>query len=133
MTDFKTFSVRWAHRLLSVLRIISAFLLMQHGCQKLFGFPDTQHVAAIHLFSLLGLAAVLELFGGFLLLIGLFTRPIAFILSGLMAFAYFMAHAPRGFWPMMNNGELAVILCFVFFYLSAAGGGSWSIDRLMRK
>jgi putative oxidoreductase len=81
----------------------------------------------------MGLAGVLEFFGGLLLLIGLFTRPVAFILSGLMAVAYFMAHAPQGFWPLMNKGELAVLCCFVFLYLAMAGGGSWSIDRLIKK
>jgi putative oxidoreductase len=106
---------------------------MAHGSQKLFGFPDTQHVVAIQLFSLLGLAAILEFFGGLLLLIGFFTRPVAFVLSGLMAVAYFMAHAPQGFWPLMNKGELGVILCFVFLYLAVAGGGSWSVDRLIKK
>ena len=87
----------------------------------------------VDLFSLSGIAGVLELFGGALLLIGLFTRPVAFLLSGLMAFAYFIAHAPRGFWPIANGGELAIMFCFVFLYLSFAGGGSLSIDVLLRR
>ena len=122
----------WTPRLLSVLRIVVAALFMQHGMAKLFHVP---HVAAfdnLELMSLIGLAGVLELGGGFLLLIGLFTRPVAFLLSGEMAFAYFMAHAPRGPLPLLNGGELAVVYCFVFLYLSAAGGGAWSVDARIR-
>lgn len=119
----------WSPRVLSVVRIVSAFLFMQHGGQKLLGFPVAQR-AAFDLFSLSGAAGVLELFGGALLLIGLFTRSAAFLLSGLMAFAYFIAHAPRGFWPIANGGELAVLYCFLFLYLACAGGGNWSVDRL---
>lgn len=122
----------WRPSILSVLRIVSAFLFIQHGAQKLLGFPVAQR-SPFDLFSLSGVAGVLELFGGALLLIGLFTRPVAFLLSGLMAFAYFMAHAPRGFWPIANGGELAIMYCFVFFYLSFAGGGSLSIDVLLRR
>jgi putative oxidoreductase len=123
---------RWMPRILSVLRIVTAFLFMQHGAQKLFGFP-TPPQAAHPLFSLIGVAGILEFFGGLLLLIGLFSRPVAFLLSGQMAVAYFMAHAPQGFWPILNRGELAVIYCFVFLYLFVAGGGSWSVDRLRRR
>jgi len=119
----------WSPRVLSVVRIVSAFLFMQHGGQKLLGFPVAQR-AAFDLFSLSGAAGVLELFGGALLLIGLFTRSAAFLLSGLMAFAYFIAHAPRGFWPIANGGELAILYCFLFLYLACAGGGDWSVDRL---
>jgi putative oxidoreductase len=121
----------WQPRILSVLRIISAFLFMQHGGQKLFGFPAEQRYP-FELFSLSGTAGVLELFGGFLLLIGLFTRPVAFLLSGLMAFAYFIAHAPQAFWPLNNGGELATLFSFVFLYFVFAGGGSWSVDSLCR-
>jgi putative oxidoreductase len=104
---------------------------MQHGGQKLFGFPAPSQ--AVHaMFSLIGVAGILEFFGGLLLLIGLFTRPVAFLLSGEMAVAYFMVHAPQGFWPLLNRGELAVMYCFVFLYLFVAGGGSWSADRLRR-
>jgi putative oxidoreductase len=118
----------WAPRALSVLRIVSAFLFMTHGMQKLLSYPAPAP-RPVELFSLIGLAGFLELFGGALLLVGLFTRPVAFILSGEMAFAYFMAHAPGGFWPLLNRGELAALYCFVFLYLAAAGGGQWSVDR----
>jgi putative oxidoreductase len=119
----------WTPRLLSLLRMIAGFLFMQHGGQKVLGFPAPPH-GPFDLFSLIGVAGALELFGGFLLLIGLFTRPVAFVLSGLMAVAYFIAHAGQGFWPMLNGGELAALYSFVFLYLSAAGGGEWSLDRL---
>jgi putative oxidoreductase len=132
MADPSSFYSQWLPRFLSILRIVTAFLLMQHGGQKLFGFPAPSQ-AAIPLLSLIGVAGILELFGGLLLLLGLFSRPVAFLLSGLMAVAYFMAHAPQGFWPLLNKGELAVMYCFVFLYLSVAGGGSWSIDHLRRR
>ncbi len=132
MADLNSFYSQWAPRTLSVLRIVTAFLFMQHGGQKLFGFPAPSQ--AVHpLFSLIGMAGILELFGGLLLLIGLLCRPVAFLLSGEMAVAYFMAHGPQGFWPLLNKGELAVMYCFVFFYLFVAGGGSWSVDYLMRR
>lgn len=121
----------WQPRILSLLRIVTAFLFMQHGGMKIFGYPAEAH-GAFELFSLIGLAGVLELFGGFLLLIGLFTRPIAFILSGQMAVAYFMAHAPQGFWPLNNGGELAAMFSFVFLYFVFAGGGAWSADCLCK-
>jgi putative oxidoreductase len=104
---------------------------MEHGGQKLFGFPAPPP-AEFALFSLMGLAGILEFFGGLLILLGLFTRPVAFLLSGQMAVAYFMAHAPEGFWPLLNHGELAVLYCFIFLYLSLAGGGPWSADHLLR-
>src|SRR5690349_19422600 len=108
---------------------------MQHGSQKLFGFPPsgTPAAASLVLMSQTGLAGILEMFGGMLLLFGLFTRPVAFILSGEMAVAYFQVHAPRAFLPIINRGELAAILCFVFLYLAFAGGGSWSVDAVMRR
>lgn len=121
----------WTPRLLSALRIVSAFLFVEHGLQKWLAFPVPRASPTI-LWSLSGVAGVFELVGGTLLLLGLFTRPVAFVLSGLMAFAYFIAHAPRGFWPIVNGGELAALYCFVFLYLSAAGGGLWSIDRWVR-
>lgn len=121
----------WQPRILSVVRIISAFLFMQHGAQKIFGFPAEQRYP-FELFSMSGVAGTLELFGGFLLLIGLFTRPVAFVLSGLMAFAYFLVHAPQGFWPINNGGELATLFSFVFLYFVFAGGGSWSVDCLCK-
>jgi putative oxidoreductase len=122
----------WTPRLLSVLRIVTAFMFMMHGVQKWFGFP-TPRTSPIELWSLSGVAGLMELVGGFLLLIGLFSRPVAFLLSGEMAFAYFIAHAPQGFWPGANRGELAALYSFVFLYLAAAGGGPWSIDRLWRR
>jgi putative oxidoreductase len=122
----------WTPRVLSLLRIVSAFLFMQHGGQKLLGFPAPQR-HTFDLLSLSGVAGVLELFGGALLLVGLFTRPVAFLLSGLMAFAYFIAHAPRNFWPLINHGELAALFCFVFLYIAFAGGGDWSVDRLLAR
>jgi len=132
---------------LSILRIVAAFLLTAHGSQKIMNFPPAPppppQVAAQQqsapkemppIMKVLGpLSGWLELVGGLLLLIGLFTRPVAFILSGLMAVAYFMAHAPGGFWPIINKGELAVILCFVYFYIFFAGGGPWSVDSLLRR
>jgi putative oxidoreductase len=133
MANLNSFYSKWTPPLLSVLRIIIAFLFMQHGAQKLFGFLSTQQGATPPLLSMIGIAGVLEFFGGLFILLGLFTRPVAFILSGLMAVAYFMAHAPQGFWPMQNRGELAVAYCFVFLYMAVAGGGSWSLDRLLRR
>lgn len=129
MENCQSLASRWQPRLLSVLRLVAAFLFLAHGGQKLFGFPAPLPVP-LHLFSLLGLAGVLEFWGGLLLLLGLFTRPVAFLLSGEMAVAYFTAHAPRGFWPLLNRGELAVLYCFIFLYLAAAGGGVWSLDRM---
>lgn len=119
----------WAPRLLSVLRIVTAFLFLQHGTAKLLGFPHVAFFDGLSLFSLIGFAGVLELVGGVLLLLGLLTRPTAFILSGEMAFAYFIGHAPKGLFPILNNGEPAILFCFVFLYLVAAGGGAWSLDR----
>ena len=129
MSGLSSFCQSWSPRLLSVMRIIVGFLYMAHGGSKLLGFP-APFPMHINLFSLLGLAGVLELFGGALILLGLFTRPVAFILSGEMAVAYFMAHAPKAFWPLLNGGEAAVLYCFVFLYLAAAGAGPWSLDRM---
>ncbi|MGK2906477.1 MAG: DoxX family protein [Desulfuromonadales bacterium] len=128
-----SFCATWSPHLLSVMRIIVAFLFVQHGGQKLFGFPIAMSNPPLELFSLMGLAGVLEFFGGLLVLAGLFTRPVAFVLSGQMAVAYFMVHAPREFWPIANKGELAALFCFIFLYLAAAGGGPWSLDRLLFK
>ncbi len=125
---------RWTNLVLSLLRIAAALVFMQHGSQKLFHYPPSGApgpVAPLTLFSQTGLAGVLEFFGGLLLLIGLFTRPVAFIVCGEMAVAYFTVHLPRAFLPIVNRGELAVVLCFVFLYLAFAGGGSWSVDALI--
>ena len=119
--------------LLSVLRIVAALLFFEHGTQKLFGYPPGQPYTGFPNFSLLGIAGMLEVVGGLLLLLGLFTRPAAFILSGEMAVGYFRAHLPRSVFPINNFGEITVMLCFFFLYLSAAGGGPWSLDRVLRK
>lgn len=117
-------------RALAVLRIVSAYLLLQHGTAKLFGVPHVAMFDDLALLSLPGIAGILEVVGGVLLLLGLFTRPVAFVLSGLMAFAYFIGHASQGqvLSPMLNGGEAAVLYCFVFLFMAAAGGGSWSLD-----
>jgi putative oxidoreductase len=115
----------WAPRMLSVLRIMTGLLFLEHGTQKLLGFPPSDHSAPA-LLSLIGVQGVLELIGGFL--IGLFTRPVAFILAGDMAVAYFMAHAPKSFFPTLNGGQLAILFCFVFLYFVFAGAGPWSAD-----
>ena len=119
--------------MLSVLRIVAALLFMQHGAQKLFGFLAPPQAAPGPVPTIMTVAGVLEFFGGLVLLLGLFTRPVAFVLSGMMAVAYFMAHAPQGFWPLQNRGELAALYCFVFLFLAVAGGGAWSVDRLWRR
>ena len=121
---------RWAPYLQSVLRIVVAFLFIAHGTQKFFGFPAAEARATVPLLSQLGLASVLEMVGGLLLLLGLFTKPIAFVVAGEMAVAYFTAHAPRGFWPLVNRGEPAVLFCFTWLYFAAAGAGPWSLDAL---
>ncbi len=121
----------WTARLLSVLRIVAGFMFTLHGTQKWLEFPVARPNPTV-LWSESGIAGVLELVGGILLMLGFFTRPVAFVLSGLMAFAYFLAHAPAGFWPIVNKGELAALYCFVFLYLAAAGGGPWSLDHWLR-
>ncbi len=128
-----SFWTRWSSSLLSLMRGIVGFLYLQHGSQKLFDIPVAKSGPPPDFFSLIGLAGLLEFGGGLLILLGLFTRPVSFLLSGQMAVAYFMAHAPKGFWPLGNGGELAVLYCFVFFYLSAAGAGPWSLDALLRQ
>ena len=115
----------------ALLRVVAGLMFWQHGAPKLFGWIDGRQVQ--DLASMPGLAGILEVFGGILIILGLFTRPVAFILSGEMAVAYFMAHAPQGFWPVLNKGELAALYSFVFLYLAAAGGGEWSLDRLLRR
>jgi putative oxidoreductase len=122
----------WAPRMLAILRIVAALIFMEHGTQKLLGFPASDRPSP-ELFSLMGLAGVLEFFGGILLVLGLFTRPVAFVLSGMMAVAYWMAHAPQSFFPVLNGGDAAILYCFVFLYLAVAGGGVWSLDNLLRE
>jgi putative oxidoreductase len=120
----------WA---LSLLRIVAAALFIEHGTQKYFGFPTPFPMGEIHALSLFGLAGALELAGGALLLLGLFARPAALLLSGEMAVAYFMAHAPQGFYPIANGGEAAILYCFVFLLLAVAGPGPLSIDNFVRE
>jgi putative oxidoreductase len=124
---------RFSPPLLSLLRIVTAFLLLQHGLMKLVHFPGPQPGAPDPLTPLLLAAAVIEVIGGGLVALGLFTRLLAFVLSGEMAVAYFIGHFPSGFWPGLNGGDPAVLFCFVFLYLAAAGGGPWSVDALRRK
>ena len=117
----------------SLLRIMSAFVFMLHGTQKLFGFPSATALPPSRMLSLLGAAGILEVCGGALMALGLFTRPVAFILSGEMAVAYFRQHAPRGFWPILNGGELAVLFCFLWLFFSVAGPGPISVDAMVRR
>jgi putative oxidoreductase len=123
----------WSSRVLSVLRIITGFLFLWHGSQKLFGFPPSPQGGSPS--GMILFAGILEFGGGLLILFGLFTRWTAFVLSGMMAVAYWMAHgmSGKGFLPLMNGGELAVLYCFVFLYFFFAGGGAWSLDRLILK
>lgn len=116
---------------LGVLRIVSALLFMEHGCRKLFDFPRVADNVEPRRWSLVWYAGVLEVAGGTLLLVGLFTRPAAFLLSGEMAFAYVIGHAPKSFWPSVNGGDAAILFCFVFLYVAAAGGGAFSVDALL--
>ncbi len=120
---------------LSLLRIVAGFGFCLHGFQKIFGVFGGAGGSGqpAQFFSLIWVAGILELGGGLLVLVGLFTSPVAFLLSGQMAVAYFVAHAPRGFWPVLNGGELAMLYSFLFLYLFAAGGGPWSLDGLLRK
>ena len=127
------FYSQYTPRILGILRIITGFLFLQHGAAKLLGTPHIAMFDGLQLMSLMGLAGVLELVGGVLILLGLFTRPTAFILSGQMAVAYFIAHAPSGFLPILNQGELAVLYCFVFLYFSVAGAGAFSVDAMRKK
>jgi putative oxidoreductase len=120
-------------RILGVLRIVTAFMFMMHGMAKILHVPFQAQYANLPIVSLIGLAGLLELVGGALVLVGLFTRSVAFILSGEMAVAYFMAHAPRAFLPLLNQGDAAVLYCFVFLYLAFAGPGAWSLDGLRQR
>ena len=120
-----------APAVLSLLRIVSGYLFILHGSAKHLGVPYIESMSKTASLSLSGVAGWMELIGGALLILGLFTRPVAFLLSGLMAFAYFIAHAPKApLFPLMNGGEAAVLFCFVFLYLSVAGGGAWSLDAI---
>ena len=122
--------VSWSPYFQSVLRIVAAFMFLRAGTMKLFAFPAVIPPAGgtVELMSQMGIAGILEVVGGVLLILGLFTRPVAFILSGMMAVAYFQFHFPGGFWPVMNGGVAAVLYAFIFLYFSAAGAGQWSLD-----
>ena len=122
----------WGPRVLSLLRIMSGLLLLQHGTQKILSFPPGER-AGVPIASLIGVSGLIELVCGILLVIGLFSRPAAFIASGFTAVAYFMVHAPQGFFPILNGGELAVLYCFTFFYLFFAGPGPLSLDAMLKK
>ena len=122
-------AMRLAPYVLSIVRIVVALLFFEHGLSKMFGFPSPRMP---DLFTLSWFSGALEFVGGALLAAGLFTRATAFILSGEMAFAYFLAHAPRGFFPILNHGDGAILYCFIFLYIAFAGGGPWSVDALMR-
>jgi putative oxidoreductase len=130
------FMHRYEEATLALLRVMAGLFLMQHGVQKLFGWLGGfggEPGATADLMTRHGVAGVLEVFGGALFVLGLFTRPVAFLLSGLMAAAYFTSHAPDGFWPILNRGELAALFCFVFFYFSARGGGRYSLDAALAR
>lgn len=131
--DFTVIPASWAPYLLSIFRIFSGLMLLEHGTAKLFKFPLVQAMAQLNLSSMPGIAGFFELIGGALLALGLFTRPVAFILSGMTAVAYFYAHAPRGFFPILNGGELAIVYCFGLLYIAAAGGGPWAVDAARKK
>lgn len=120
---------QYSDEILGATRIVAAFMFLQHGTQKMFSFP-VEARGPYELLSQGGIAGLIEVVGGVLLLIGLFTRPVAFLCSGLMAFAYWLAHAPRGFflWTVGNGGDAAVLYCFLFLYIAAVGGGKWSVD-----
>ena len=122
----------FSHYALGLLRIVAGFLFALHGAQKLFGAFGGMGGHSVRLWSLFWFAGVLEFFGGAAITLGLFTRGVAFVLCGEMAVAYFRSHFPRGFWPIANGGELAVLYCFIFLYFAFAGGGAWSLDRMLR-
>jgi putative oxidoreductase len=123
----------WRPHALSLLRIIMGLMIIQHGMAKIIGFPAVASFADLKPLSLIGIAGLIELTGGALLILGLLTRPVAFIISGEMAFAYFIAHAPKSFFPLMNGGTLAIMFCFTCLLLATAGPGPWSVDAAMKR
>jgi putative oxidoreductase len=129
----QTLETVWAPRVLTLVRIVAALIFMEHGTQKLLGFPPSPNPGPA-LFSFYGYQGMIELVGGLLLVLGLFTRPVAFILAGDMAFAYWIGHFTGGrnpgFFPILNGGDAAILYCFIFLYLAFAGGGAWSLDRM---
>jgi putative oxidoreductase len=130
--NFTTIGTVWSPRVLSILRIVSGLLMLQYGLAKHLGWPAVKMFENLQWHSLYGIAGLFELAGGALLVLGLFTRCTAFVLCGEMAAAYFIEHFPRGFFPVLNHGDLAVALCFIFLYLTFAGGGPWSLDAVIR-
>jgi putative oxidoreductase len=126
-------SAPYSLSLLSILRIFTGLSLLQHGTAKILGFPDAPMFANVQITSLTGVGGLIELVGGILFTIGLFTRPVAFILSGFTAVAYFMAHAGKSFFPVLNGGELAALYCFVFLYFVFSGDGPWSLDAIKER
>ncbi|MDO9440319.1 MAG: DoxX family protein [Beijerinckiaceae bacterium] len=129
MSNITILPASLAPHLHAALRIMTGLLFLAHGTSKLLGFPHDPNFDRLTLFSFMGLAGALELVGGALIVVGLFTRPVAFVLAGMMAVAYFMAHGSKGFFPSLNGGDAAILFCFVFLYLAAAGPGPWSLDR----
>ena len=129
MPAIDSFLATWSPRVLSILRIMVGLLFLEHGTSKYLSLPVSQ-LTGVAPTSLSGINGMIEIVGGVLIVLGLFTRPVAFILAGDMAVAYFIAHGPRGFFPLLNGGELAIVYCFVFLYLAVAGGGEWSVDQL---
>ncbi len=132
MSGLTQFRAAWAPRLLSVLRIVAALLFLEHGTAKLLHFPHIAALDNVQLLSMAGFSGGLELVGGALLALGLFSVPVAFILSGEMAVTYFLAHNSRAFFPLLNGGEAAILFCFVFLYIAAAGPGPWSVDAVRK-
>jgi putative oxidoreductase len=124
---------RYQPYVLAILRIVTALIFMEHGTQKLFGFPAPPERGLPVLFSLSGIGGIMEFAGGLLILFGIFTRPVAFLLSGEMAVAYWMVHAPRSFFPVLNGGDVSILYCFVFLLLVFTGPGAWSIDSLLAR
>ncbi len=129
MSDNNRWLLSWEPRALSVLRFVTGLAFLDHGTAKLFGFPAMPMFAHLHFASLIGVQGIIEVVGGALICIGLFTRPVAFILCGDMAVAYFMSHSPKSFFPAVNGGDAAILYCFIFLYLLVAGPGVWSLDR----
>lgn len=131
VSDLEAKLAAWSPRILALLRIVAGLLFLEHGAIKLFGFPPGGQPGQQALMSLMGIAGLLEFVGGGLVALGLFTRPVAFILSGQMAVAYWMVHAKASFYPAINMGEAAILFCFIFLYLVFSGPGAWSLDSLV--
>ena len=133
VSDMEAFALSWAPRVLSILRFMVGLLLLEHGTGKWLNFPAGAFPPNFNVNSMFGYAGVIEGIGGLLLVLGLFTRPAALIVSGMCAVGYFLVHVPNGFFPILNKGETIILFCFVSFYLAAAGGGPWSLDAWIRK